>query len=121
MHFENLPTNFKNTRMTDTRFGLTEEILSKLKSVFAQYALLETVVIYGSRAKGNYKKGSDIDLTIIGDKLTFEDFLKIQTDIDDLLLPYKVDLSLFKQIANEALREHIMRCGVEIFKKNSTE
>ncbi len=67
------------------------------------------MILYGSRAKG-----SDIDLTIVGDALTQSHLLKIANELDDLLLPYKIDLSLMRQIEDEALLEHIRRVG-EVF------
>lgn len=92
------------------QFGLKANTISKINSVFAKYPQIEKVLIYGSRAKGNYRAGSDIDLTIVG-KLTLTDLLKIENEIDDLLLIYKFDLSLMHQIENPNLVEHINRVG----------
>jgi len=52
------------------RFGLTEDTIEKFHSVFRKYPEIEEVIIYGSRAKGNYREGSDIDLTLKGEELT---------------------------------------------------
>ena len=49
------------------RFGLTDETITKINTVFVKYSEIEEVVLYGSRAKGNYREGSDIDLTLKGD------------------------------------------------------
>ncbi|MCL2154839.1 MAG: nucleotidyltransferase domain-containing protein [Leptospirales bacterium] len=69
--------------------------------------------MYGAHAKGNYKEGLDIDLTIKGN-LTFGDLIKMSVNLDDLNLPWEIDLSLYSQIKNEELLEHIDRVGVVI-------
>lgn len=67
--------------------------------------------IYGSRAKGNYKNGSDIDLTLKGNHLNLSLLNQIANELDDLMLPYTFDLSIYSHISNEALIEHIDRVG----------
>lgn len=67
--------------------------------------------VYGSRAKGNFRPGSDIDLTLEGPELTFRDLTRISTALDDLMLPWKIDLSLLSHMDNPALRQHIERVG----------
>lgn len=98
-------------------FGLSSATLEKLNSVFAQHAAIDSVLIYGSRAKGNYRPGSDIDLTIKGGEISFAEFLQIEDQIDDLMLPYTVDLSQYRQLENTALIAHIDRVGVAIYNK----
>ncbi len=93
------------------KFGLSPETLSALRALFTRFSKIDEVTIYGSRAKGNYRLGSDIDLTLIGPSLGLSDLLKIQNEIDELLLPYKVDLSIFHQIENSELKDHIQRVG----------
>lgn len=103
--------------MTKTsRFGLTEEVLSKIKSVFEHYENIDEVVLYGSRAKGNYRPGSDIDLTLKGKELNLKIINKISNELDDLLLPYGFDLSSYSQIENTDLIEHIQRVGIVIYR-----
>ncbi len=95
------------------QFGLSNEDIDKIKVVFAKFPEIERVVIYGSRAKGNYKPSSDIDLTLVGEKLTLSLLQSLENDIDDLLLPYKFDISIFHQISNPDLIAHIERVGKE--------
>lgn len=76
-------------------------------------------MLYGSRAKGNYRNGSDIDLTLIGDQLNYSQLSGIESDIDDLFLPYSFDISIFKDIDNPDLVEHINRVGVVLYEKDS--
>ncbi len=99
-------------------FGLSSATLEKLSAVFALHSAIDSVLIYGSRAKGNYRNGSDIDLTIKGNKISFAEFLKIEDQIDDLMLPYTVDLSQYHQLDNIDLIAHIDRVGVIIYTKS---
>lgn len=100
------------------RFGLSQATLDRLNSVFSRYEAIDSVLIYGSRAKGNFRRGSDIDLTIKGQKMAFLDFMRLENDIDDLLLPYTVDLSQYQDIANPDLVAHIDRVGVSIYERS---
>ena len=100
------------------KYGLSEQTHQKIHDVFVQYPQVEKVVLYGSRAKGAYKNGSDIDLTLHGgDSLTHTILSKIANDFDDQLLPYTIDLSIFKNIKNPDMVEQIERIGVMFYKK----
>ena len=98
-------------------FGLSPTTLEKLNNVFAQHDAIDSVLIYGSRAKGNFRAGSDIDLTIKGDEIPFAEFMQIEDQIDDLMLPYTIDLSQYRQLENADLIAHIDRIGVAIYNK----
>lgn len=78
---------------------------------------IERVILYGSRAKGNYKPFSDVDITLVGGLLTHDDLSRIIIAIDDLLLPYQFDISIFHQLKNETLIDHINRRGIVIYEK----
>jgi predicted nucleotidyltransferase len=93
------------------KFGLKQNTIESISSVFEKYPQIEKVVIYGSRAKGNYRNGSDIDLTCIGQNLDLKSLHAIENELDDLLLPYSIDLSIFHHISNNDLIEHIERVG----------
>ena len=101
----------------DEPFGLKLSTIGKITGVFAAVPEVEEVILYGSRAKGNYRHGSDIDLTIKGKDLTLTLLLKIEGMLDDLLLPYKIDLSLFDSLDDPDLLDHIRRVGVVIYAK----
>ena len=92
-------------------YGLQNTTIEAISSVFREYQDIDEVILYGSRVKGNYKTGSDIDLVLKGTKLSFTDLLKIENELDDLMLPYKIDVSLYHQINNPELIEHIQRVG----------
>lgn len=94
-------------------YGLSDKTIFSLKSVFSKYPEIKKVLLYGSRAKGSFKSGSDIDLTLVAPDLTLTKLLHIQNQIEDLMLAHKVDLSLFHKIENQDLLDHIQRVGVE--------
>jgi predicted nucleotidyltransferase len=98
-------------------FGLRDSDIEKLHSVFVRFPEVEEVVLYGSRAKGNYHNGSDIDITMKGEKLNGSIASEISLTLDDLLLPYMIDLSIFHQISNPDLVNHINRVGQLFYKK----
>lgn len=95
--------------------GIKQYYNDLLIKVFAEEANINKVILYGSRAKGNYKDGSDIDLTIVGSGLSLEWLLGVELRVDDLLMPYKVDLSIYDYIENEDLKNHIQRVGEVIY------
>ena len=105
--------------MNDLPLGLPLVAVEKIRTVFAFHPEVQKAVLYGSRAKGNFKTGSDIDLTMYGDDINHRILLKILEELDDLLLPWMIDLSIFRQIDNASLREHIERVGVVFYELES--
>lgn len=103
------------------KFGLKENIIAQINNILSDFTNVESVIIYGSRAIGNYKPGSDIDLTCKGNDLNLKILNKISLQLDDLLLPYTFDLSVFHQIDNEDLIEHINRVGKFFYKREPVE
>lgn len=99
------------------KYGLTETTVENICAVFARFPEIEKAVLYGSRAKGNFKTGSDIDLTLCGDELTSDLCSTIASALDDLLLPYTIDLSVFNELNHAELREHIERVGMVFYKR----
>lgn len=103
------------------RFGLTENTIEQINSIFVKHPSIEQVIVYGSRAKGNYKTGSDLDLTICSTELNQRLLLQIMTELDDLLLPYSIDLSIYQQIDNPNLIQHIQRIGMIFYQRTNDE
>ncbi|MBU1538106.1 nucleotidyltransferase domain-containing protein [Myxococcota bacterium] len=97
--------------------GLSQETLEKIGNVLEEIQGVQRAVLYGSRAKGTHTPGSDIDLTLIGNTLTLRDLKRLMVLLDDLLLPYTIDLSLFHLIENQELREHIARVGITLYQR----
>ena len=99
------------------KYGLPEHTIDKMCAVFAQHPEVERVVLYGSRAKGNYKPGSDIDLTLLGAGLTRQHCAAIDDELDELLLPYSIDLSVFAELKHPELQAHIERVGQVLYQR----
>ncbi len=97
-------------------FGLYPNSYKKILSIFNKYENIEKVIIYGSRAKGDFKEGSDIDLTLIGD-LNYIDLINLKHEFEDSSIPYLVDLSIFKELKTESLLEHIKRVGKVFYER----
>ena len=100
------------------KYGLTEATVEKIQGVFARFQVIDKAVLYGSRAKGNFKAGSDIDLTLYGKALTPDLCSSIASELDDLLLPYTIDLSIFDALDHPKLQEHIERVGVVFYERD---
>jgi predicted nucleotidyltransferase len=100
------------------KYGLTVETLQKIQTVLSHYPNIETVILYGSRAMGNYRNGSDIDLTFQGKCLDADVLYRVDDELDDLLLPYHFDLSLYQEIDNSSLLAHIERVGLRFYEKH---
>lgn len=98
--------------------GLDFETQKKMIHIFEKYQQIDKVILYGSRAKGSYRPGSDIDLTVVSSQLSLSELFQIENEIDDLLLPYKIDLSIFQQIDNPGLIDHIHRVGLPFYDRS---
>jgi predicted nucleotidyltransferase len=101
------------------KHGLTDETVGQIHKVLARCPEVEKAVLYGSRAKGNYKPGSDVDLTLLGANLTRKILGQIQGELEDGQLPYRFDLSILSQITQTDILEHIQRVGVVFYEKKS--
>lgn len=99
------------------RYGLSEPTIAKIGSVFAKHPAVAKAVLYGSRAKGSHKPGSDIDLTLYGDDISLKEKHQILDELDALDLPYLIDLSIFSQLSHAQLRAHIERVGVVLYQR----
>ena len=93
------------------KFGLSLATCTRIEQVFANYPAIEQVLIYGSRSMGNHKHGSDIDLVITGESFSFDQLLQLSNELDDLLLPYSIDISRLTQISDTKLLTHIAEYG----------
>ncbi len=102
------------------RFGLKESVISRIIEVFKKHPGIDEVILYGSRAKGEHRPGSDIDLVVKDDHLNLHSINKISLELENLLLPYMFDISMYHRIDNPDLIEHIKRVGITIYKKNDS-
>jgi len=100
-------------------YGLPDITLNTLDSIFRKYPGIKEAVLYGSRAKGKYRMGSDIDLTLKTDEnFTHTDLLHIAGDFDDSDIPYFVDVSMYDRLSNLDLKAHIDRVGKVLYSKS---
>ena len=99
-------------------FGLNETIINNIKKVFSKYSEIDKACIFGSRARGDYKETSDIDIVLYGNGLTHTLNTQIFYDLEELYLVYKIDLINFNSLKDDdKLKENIIKEGVEIYAK----
>ncbi len=97
------------------KFGLANNIIEEIQQVLETNPRIDKGIIFGSRAKGNFKDGSDIDIAIKGENMKLDDLLALEAKLDDLDLPYNIDLINYSDIKEPALTEHIDRVGIEFY------
>lgn len=98
-------------------YGLSDIVISDICSVFRKHTNIEKVLIFGSRAKGTYSEGSDIDLAAIGDDISFNQLMDINIQIEDLGLLYKIDVIDYNKHINTPIGNHIIRVGLPFYCK----
>ena len=99
-------------------FGLPAEILAAITACLQQYPDIRWVKIYGSRAKGDYKSGSDIDLAFSS---PLDHSAELLAALDNLPTPYLFDVTYYDNLQHQGLKAHIDRIGVVIFTQNDHE
>ena len=103
--------------MNDGKFGLSNNTIEELCSIFKEYPNIEEALVFGSRAKGTYHNGSDIDIALKGQNITYNQILDIYVKIDDLDLLYKIDLLSYNDKVGTPISEHIDRVGKVFYSK----
>lgn len=103
--------------MEDGMFGLSGATIKTLHLLLHDFPEIDEVVLYGSRAMGRHHVGSDIDLTLKGDQIPLSLLHRLTQAVDDLLLPYTFDISIYNHISNESLKDHIQRVGVVFYRR----
>lgn len=97
-------------------FGISDKTYSKILDTFQRFPEIKEVVIFGSRAKGNYKNGSDIDLAVKGENVGPGLILKLKGFFNvRFSIPYKVDVIGYNYLTHPGLKEHINRVGKKIY------
>ena len=92
-------------------YGLSDRDMSVIQRIFSKYPEVQRVNIFGSRALGNFRSGSDIDLAILDDNVSAKVIRSIIAEFEDSNLPYRVDVLHYPSLQHQELREHIMRVG----------
>ena len=98
-------------------YGMTDDELNLLYSLFARQKQIEQVILYGSRAKGTNKPFSDVDITLLGIGLNRSHLNRLMADIDESSLPYLFDISLFDKLTNPDLIKQIEQTGVILYQR----
>jgi predicted nucleotidyltransferase len=102
--------------------GLPESAVQQIRSVLARFPQVDRAILYGSRAKGTFRNGSDIDLMLQGPaELDLGVVYRIHEDLDELLLPYTFDLAILGEICDSDVLDHVRRVGVTFFQKEPQE
>lgn len=102
--------------MNKTAPGLSGTQLQTLKDVFSHSSNVDSVVLYGSRAKGTHNRRSDIDLAVKGD-LNRHQLASLKLDLEDTDLPYSFDVLDYSELNNPQLKAHIDRVGIVIYQR----
>ena len=102
------------------KYGLPDSALQSILDVFRRFPVVDKVVLFGSRAKGNFSNGSDIDIAVFGKYFNSQDLLLLKVRLDDLNLIYKIDPVLYSTIKNPEFKDHIDRVGIKIYQKLGT-
>lgn len=101
--------------------GLSEKTLFDLRGILSKQAGIRRVVVYGSRAIGRYKEGSDIDLILDAPNLLFSELSALKVACGDSMIPQEIDLALFHEVTNSELLSHIERVGIVVFEARAWE
>lgn len=99
--------------------GLSDETVARVAAVLSRFLNVERAILFGSRAKGTHKPGSDIDLALIGQALDWRTVGKIDEALDDLLLPYRFSLIVYDGKTDRAVAAHIERVGMSFFDRET--
>lgn len=99
-------------------FGLKDSDLDYIIKIIKKFPQIKKTVIFGSRAKGNYKPGSDIDIAIYGEKITFDILAMLHAELEEQSpMPYFFDIVDYTHSNHEELKEHIERVGKVIYEE----
>ena len=103
-------------------FGLDTDTIRNIKDCLAKIPQIQKVLLYGSRAKGNYKNGSDIDLILIGKNLNPDDSIyPLKEELNKLYLPYTFDISILSKLDKLEFINRILRVGKTFYQKETNE
>jgi predicted nucleotidyltransferase len=102
------------------KYGIPENELEKVVGTISRKSRVEGIILYGSRAKKTFRLGSDIDLCLEAPGLDSPTLLRIENELDDLLLPWKIDIAIRDRIDDPDLLEHIARVGKTLYRRENS-
>lgn len=97
-------------------FGLSEQMLELISGCIKQFPEIVWVKIYGSRAKGDFQRGSDIDLAFSS---PVDYSAELLDALDELPTPYLFDVTHYETLRHAGLKAHIERVGVVFFERKA--
>jgi uncharacterized protein len=100
-----------------SRHGLSTRTMEQIQAVLARFPEVGRAVLFGSRAKGTAKLGSDIDLALYGEGLDWRVLGCIEDELDDLLLPYTFSLLHHHDRTDPEVAAHIARVGIAFYER----
>jgi len=96
-------------------FGLSAAILDELRLVFSRFSAVDRVLIYGSRARGDFRPGSDIDLLVLAPTMAAPELARLWMALDDLPIIFRLDVSLCQEVDNPKLMRNMLADGVTLY------
>ena len=103
-------------------FGISEKSINMIIETLKKWVEIEKAVVFGSRAMGNYKNGSDIDLAIYGSEVREEIINDVRVQLnEELPLPYYFDIIHYESLVHEGLKEHIDTFGKLFYERKPKE
>lgn len=96
--------------------GLKDSEILEMRNIFKQFKAVKKVILFGSRAKGNFKSGSDVDICLIGDNIDFDTLIRVNSILnEETFMPYNFDVVNYNDIKNLNLKKHIDMVGKCIY------
>jgi predicted nucleotidyltransferase len=99
--------------------GLSSKEIAVIHAIFTKYPEVHRVCLFGSRAKGNHARGSDVDLAIMNEGVGSDVARRIKGELEESSLPYVVDLVNYPEIGHHELKEHIKRVGIDFYRRSA--
>ena len=101
------------------QYGLSEKNIHRIQQIFPLFPEVDAVVLFGSRARGQFRAGSDIDLALKGASIQLKTLLRISRMMDDLMLPIRFDLLIYQYVSDTSLLRQIDEEGILLYQKTS--
>lgn len=94
---------------------ISEKLKLELENIFSEYEEIEKVLLFGSRARDDYRVNSDVDICLFGKSITHLILAKVSMDVDELNTPLSFDILSFNEITKVELIDNILKEGIEIY------
>ena len=100
--------------LKDSQYGVSQSIWRQILKTCFSFPDVECVILYGSRATGSYRQGSDIDLAIDAPLMTDREFAQLWNAVDDLPIVFSMDVVHLQKLQNESLLQAIRMYGISL-------